>query len=148
MAYLGVFPEEEPLKTGGFINPIRALNSANRRLRLGLDTSAAYIEAIEGPEPVNFLIKDVAGCVEPARARLVYHVQDGEIFLSWQLRTNVGDDIVRSWVDAWNVHHIIAAVGAIHSFARTDANFFVFPWEVENPNAGPQEMVSNPCKSC
>lgn len=158
MAYFGALPEENPFEKRGVIGPIRALESASKKLKLGVNTDAASAEAVAGPEPQNFKIKDAAGCFNLPLARLVYHIEDGEAFLTWALKIELSEDYVSIWVDAWEAQHIVSTQShkirqskrslGKRSSGPVDAEFLVYPWEVENPDAGSREIVSNPCEFC
>jgi hypothetical protein len=90
-------------------------------------------------------------------AELVYHIRDSKAFLTWGFGIAHLKGYIEVWVDAWDAQHIVDTWRdprqgkrslSRRSSGPADAEFLVYPWEVENPDEGSRKIVSNPCEFC
>ncbi|KAK2595269.1 hypothetical protein QQS21_006984 [Conoideocrella luteorostrata] len=135
----GKAPKDSPLTKRGFSDPAAALNGAIKTLNLEISTKGVKVEPKEGKE--HFVITGTSGAVSHPEARLVYlRKKTGELALTWRIETDVRDNWLLSYVDAYKpdtVHNVVDYVSDL-------ATFQVYPWDVNDPTLGSRKTLTDP----
>lgn len=129
-----------------FRSPLDALRNLVATLKLHVHTERAHAEPIPG-KTQKYVFRGIRGLHERAAdstAKLVYFVQNGQIFLTWGINLDMWSDSFGAYVDARTPSRIVTAWSNKKHFAAPDAEFLVFPWGVMHPEQGNQELVKNP----
>ncbi|KAI5923451.1 Fungalysin metallopeptidase-domain-containing protein [Camillea tinctor] len=135
--FKGAIPEQSPLQKRDITDAAKALSGAASILELPV-TGEATAEPAEGTE--TYTLKGTSGAQKDPEARLVYLVKpDGELALTWRVETDIVDNWLLSYVDAETneaVHGVVDWVA--------EATYKVFPWGINDPDEGSQQVVSDP----
>lgn len=132
-------PKESPFTKRSFSDPSAALTGAIKKLGLPITTKDLKVEAKEGKE--NFVITGTTGAVSHPKAKLVYlRKKDGNLALTWRVETDVRDNWLLSYVDAYQsdtIHNVVDYVSDL-------ATYQVYPWNLNDPTEGERSVLTDP----
>ncbi|OAL72149.1 extracellular metalloproteinase 3 [Trichophyton violaceum] len=136
--FTGEIPKENPMVKRAFSDPVKALKGAVKALNLPVKSDNAKPKTIAGKESFEFM--GTTGALSAPKANLVYlQKEDGTLALTWKVETDVGDNWLLTYVDAYNsetVHNVVDYVAS--------AEYKVFAWGLNDPTEGNPTSIRDP----
>lgn len=117
-------------------------NSSQRQNLVGVGAKKdVKVEAKQGKG--NFVLAGTTGAVSHPNAKLVYlRKKDGRLALTWGVETDVPDNWLLSYVDAYHsdmIHNVADYVSDL-------ATYQVYLWTVNDPTEGARTSLNDPWK--
>ncbi|EFZ00753.2 extracellular elastinolytic metalloproteinase precursor [Metarhizium robertsii ARSEF 23] len=117
-------------------------NSSQRQNLVGVGSKKdVKVEAKQGKG--NFVLTGTTGAVSHPNAKLVYlRKKDGRLALTWGVETDVPDNWLLSYVDAYHsdmIHNVADYVSDL-------ATYQVYLWTVNDPTEGARTSLNDPWK--
>ncbi|GAO13523.1 hypothetical protein UVI_02016010 [Ustilaginoidea virens] len=139
--FSGDKPADSPLVKPEHSHPVAALNAAVKALHLAISTGNVEAQPKGAGNSQHFVLAGTSGAVSHPEAKLVYlRRRDGGLALCWRVETDVLDDWLLTYVDAYQPDKIHGVVNYVSELTT----FQVYPWAVNDPTLGSRKILPDP----